>query len=380
MAFGGLGAPGTRITKNESEGSERKASIGWSMLFAIAGDVVYLSLLLIVALWGWLSVVPALILAVLGTLMFCFWFLNVPKYFVWSVRPRTIHLFRFKFRGNRIVLFRFPGFTLGLSHEILLKLAFIASVVVGFVAGRWVWNWITASGALTRLFLDVGRGFFFPWYVWACAALMLVVFIAKGKTKAGLSILLVAGIAWIVLYVGSSDEITQSWHIFVSRARYIAVPFVIPWALGSAMLMFVATKNQFFPYLDYTFKPLSIQEARELGMIGLLFPKLFGGMPKEPTPDRLIKVEVSERNGLTRKYADLPASQEFTEFCKGVTRGDSFALRTARGYGLSRSDFEHIRDIFLDRGWASWINPRAKAQGLDLLVSGKKVLREISIE
>jgi hypothetical protein len=93
-------------------------------------------------------------------------------------------------------------------------------------------------------------------------------------------------------------------------------------------------------------------------------------------PPPTIRVEVTE--GARQVYLDLPGEPEdLATMARGVLNGRSLAEGTWSGRGglFSRSEFRTIRDELIERGLATWRNPRAKAQGVELTAAGRAVFR-----
>jgi hypothetical protein len=112
--------------------------------------------------------------------------------------------------------------------------------------------------------------------------------------------------------------------------------------------------------------------------------------PVEPVliegPGRSLKVQVDEGNRHT--MGDLPDTPEFRDFARRVSRENtpaSFCETTAAEAGLpidvkhwrhpSEMGFRQVRDLFIDRGWAYWINPKHHQSGVGLKRAGRQTLR-----
>jgi len=110
---------------------------------------------------------------------------------------------------------------------------------------------------------------------------------------------------------------------------------------------------------------------------------------KEDKPDPpVVKVEIESKDGegyRAFRFADLPASRRkgfagLNRFAGAVTsQGESFAERQAADFGgYNRQEWQTLRGIFLDRGWAAWNDPQAKNQGITLTAAGRAIVRKIA--
>ena len=97
----------------------------------------------------------------------------------------------------------------------------------------------------------------------------------------------------------------------------------------------------------------------------------------EKIAQRIVHIELDSNGGRTRQYADLPDVVGLAGFARATANGRPFTVRTAQAFGISRTDFEAIRDVFLDRGWARW-KGGDKRQGIEVLVAGRSVLRHLA--
>lgn len=103
----------------------------------------------------------------------------------------------------------------------------------------------------------------------------------------------------------------------------------------------------------------------------------------EPPPQRYepVRVELIQDGGRHVDYLDLPAKPEqLRALADGLSAGRQFSLSAWSGAGkaFSRSEFEALRSALLARGLARWRNPESQAQGIELLASGRAILRQFS--
>ena len=98
--------------------------------------------------------------------------------------------------------------------------------------------------------------------------------------------------------------------------------------------------------------------------------------------ERMIRIEFVETvNGKARvKYVNLPDTDEFRQFARAVIgKAAKFKGDDAFRF-MSRKTWESVRDSFLAAQWAIWKNDEHTTKGVDLLASGRAVLRRIAEE
>ena len=81
------------------------------------------------------------------------------------------------------------------------------------------------------------------------------------------------------------------------------------------------------------------------------------------------------------RWLDLPCSvQDLAQIAKRLQAGASFshAGLAGRYRPISRSQYEALRDVMLQRGLLYWINPAAHSQGVELTRAGRAVIRHFS--
>jgi len=105
-----------------------------------------------------------------------------------------------------------------------------------------------------------------------------------------------------------------------------------------------------------------------------------GRIGREDPPEP-VRVEVIQDNGRRVDFIDLPASQDqLVSLASGLITGIPLSENNWTGSGapFSKREFHSIRDLLIRRGLARWINPRARAQGLELTGSGRSVMRRFA--
>ena len=100
---------------------------------------------------------------------------------------------------------------------------------------------------------------------------------------------------------------------------------------------------------------------------------------EQPSPE--VRVILERDNGRETDFIDLPAQPEqLRQLADGLLSGRQFALSAWSGTGapFSRSEFERLRDELIKRGLARWRNANAQAQGAELTLPGRAVLRRFA--
>jgi hypothetical protein len=92
---------------------------------------------------------------------------------------------------------------------------------------------------------------------------------------------------------------------------------------------------------------------------------------------REISIEVREGRSTFRE--ELPGEESLLmNFAAAVGSGQSFSEMTAQATGYGVTNLRALRDIFLKRRWAYWKNPDSPQQGVELTLSGKRILADIA--
>jgi hypothetical protein len=100
--------------------------------------------------------------------------------------------------------------------------------------------------------------------------------------------------------------------------------------------------------------------------------------PVEATSS-VVRVEVVNDNQV--QIAELPATPaQLRELSAGLLAGVSFSESAWTGSGrpFSRDQFRDIRNIFIQRGWATWRNSDAPNQGIEPTRAGKSVCKHLA--
>jgi hypothetical protein len=338
--MGGLGAPGTRIKRELGPISELVLYVWQATVFALSLD---LALALVMCSWliiGWFAI--PLLFGVAGFLITC------------------VVLTFTEASGDKL--------------RFIIGNLWCAGIVVGIVFGmRWHDSTIAGMKAIASQFAVLVES---PWWVYVVAGILLMALLIL--TRSFWLIVGVALIAAIVAVILTSDP--RTWLFAWQSLKWLLLPYLWPFIAACLLLALVMAKELLFPSLEWTFKPVSLTELREIGMFGLWMPKRLGGPADEPPPDeKVIKIQQEGQKG--NKYATLPGGAEAMEFYNAVKNGEPFAERTASIAGISRSKWQKtIRDVFIARGWACWVDESEHRQGVELLDEGWVAIEHIVLK
>ena len=98
-----------------------------------------------------------------------------------------------------------------------------------------------------------------------------------------------------------------------------------------------------------------------------------------PRPAVQIQATIEGDKRKSWQFADLPGDQEaLVEIALMVLSGKTFSERVATRAGLTQDQFNGLRDAFLSRGWAEWVHPTRRQQGVKLSRNGRAILRAIA--
>ena len=330
---GGLGAPGTKIVKQQNEKSELWIYIKQAVFGAIAFDVMIGLVLALLLCIGW----PALFLVWAGAS----WLIAlVCRYAVADI----------------------------LARRRLIR-AFAISLFVSFAvfAPTW-WQALTCRGVFLDLLRQVVKPLCLPY--WAYGGLLVMWFIGALKGR-GKLVAAFIGACLLLLVVYSAGFGGVDWQPMIVRLRYITPVFLLSPILFSGVLGVVMLKEMLLPNLDVTLTPFKYAEWVEAGgLFGVLIPKL-----KRAVPMPRIRITESSRDGLQQRICDLPNDEQCRAFYQSVLNGSPFSYQTAK---MNRVRFNSlIRDPFLERDLAVWKSPSSRQQGLELTEKGKRWLTGI---
>ena len=348
MSFNGagLGAPGVRIKRDLTEQSELWTNVKIAAVVVALCDLVLTVVLLTALRTGWWA------LPILGVLL---------------------------------------GFFVGFSG-----LMFSARLGVGlpdwatFILGN-LWAFMCfagfAVGYLGRTKVDPaiqllndqiwGVFRFEPWWYLVGAALLVLFVLVVRKLKFAAAFLGAEIVAGLVL-AADPDAYAQIWNVL----SWIGLVYLWPIVGIALVLIAKLTHEMLFPSLEFTLKPFSLEEWRELGTLGLIAPRLLGAERDrpEPVPEQVIEVRTIDEKGKQIKRNFIPGGPEARDFYDAVHKGESFSERTASKYGVSRGRFiASIRSEFLARDWAKWNDEEFPQQGVYLSDEGVRAVEHIAL-
>ncbi len=102
-----------------------------------------------------------------------------------------------------------------------------------------------------------------------------------------------------------------------------------------------------------------------------------------PVETTRIEITAADPSGAfsAGRWAELPISRESIDsVARRIAAGASFSHAGLAGPGrpLSRSEYEVLRDEFIARGLAYWINPDSHSQGVELSRAGVAVMEHFA--
>jgi hypothetical protein len=83
------------------------------------------------------------------------------------------------------------------------------------------------------------------------------------------------------------------------------------------------------------------------------------------------------------QMVDLPGThKQIQSLAAGLVAGTPFAESswTGRDRPFSKAQFQAVRDEFIRRGWAAWVNPQSHAQGVELTYPGSRVCERLQAD
>lgn len=333
----GIGAPGTRITKAQSEGSELWIYIKQATIGAVAFNVILALVLLTLLCIGWPSLV--IVLAVAVGLCYLLTKLALPAH---------------PFYRRRV--FRALSISMAISFFIF--------------APSW-WSTLLARDEILEIVWRVILPFILPMWVYGTLLVFWLIAALKHRGK-----LIAAFIALALLLYGVYQMTGINWTPLLIRLRYIMPMFLISPILFSAVLGIVMLKEMLIPNLDYTLAPLKYPEYVEAGgLLGIIAPKV-----KQLWADRVerIRLITASEDGKAQHYDDFLGGNAAKGFYRAVDNGESFTYRTAK-MGLPR--FRRVfLDPFLKRGY---VIPKGKDEqydtlGVELTDLGKQAIHALA--
>jgi hypothetical protein len=103
--------------------------------------------------------------------------------------------------------------------------------------------------------------------------------------------------------------------------------------------------------------------------------------PEKGKKEITVRVNAIQEDGHSGIFLDLPLDLDrFIKICHLISNGRDFSLGSLGGNGkpLSRSEFEVLRDYFISRGLAYWVNPHSHNPGVRLSPAGRGIIRHFA--
>lgn len=343
MTYSGLGAPGTRTTRELDADSDLWLYVKQAIAVALCSDAILTVLILTVLTAGW-WLLPILFVAFgalvgLAGLAFATWFRMSMRPWAWWVL------------GN------------------LWGLVGLIGVVI---TGLWA---IFIEPAFDLLSDQLGAFFLFPWW-WYVAGALVAISIAIRLKK------------WIVLVIVPVGEIIAGLVVAAEPGAYAQIWDALRWVLlvytwpiaGAAFVLgLVLLKEMGWPSAEFTLKPVDVGMLGPGGLWSFYFPWLIKEPPK-PLPKRMVKLELVDGDERVIQQPEFPDSIEAIAFYRAVARGEPFAWSsTASKCKMIRSEFEDLRDRFIKPlGWAKWKDLKHHNLGVDLKAKGRAAIRGLA--
>jgi len=150
---------------------------------------------------------------------------------------------------------------------------------------------------------------------------------------------------------------------FLFKIAFLSVPFFVPIFTRTPLLaqFFKATLQ------DPTWP--SPRTARDVA--GVQHPYDMIVAENEPDPHVYVAVEEQNEHGSQITIGKIPDSPKMRNFARALRGGASFSKDTSK---MSRKDWLAVRDEFLGRQWARWIDPKARTLGIKLRSTGYTAL------
>lgn len=264
----GLGAPGTRVTKTQTEGSEIWLYLKQAVVGALAADFVLACLLVILICLGWPSLV---VFSVAGMYTVCWLLLNRTS--LWLVVDRAQLM---PWQRTRLVW------------------AFVISMTAGalFFSKGW-WEWLLCTDILQAFVLEITKPLRLS--IWIYAALAAIWFLGAVKKIGVLMGIFVA--LMLALWVAYGiDYSAIQFGPLVQRLRYLAIPLLCPWVVFGLLLAIIMIKEIMMPNANFILSNIDWADYREAGGLwGLWLPGLFGQRKKKVIEGR-VSHRISVRN------------------------------------------------------------------------------------
>lgn len=344
--YGGLGAPGTRVTKRLGEGTELWTYVKQAAVGSLA-----------------INVALALVMFA-GPVFLSSWTLPIAT----LLCPLCVYALRkARVNGRRVLGPNITGLLVWGVWPLLLVTALENRV-------RW-WAWLTLDGAVGRALASIWAQLRLPLWGWAVLVALGALLALRGLLRWYLGLVAAGFVLWTVYHIGPAD--LRPFIVAWDRLRWLGV-FFLPAPFSFALLLaFVMAKEELIPNLEITAVPASWEELRQATFGELAWP---GWHPREPEPEpqgTTIIVEGETVAGRAQQLrGELPEPtaglgvrvlwfREVMGRTKGMVRTDAVAC------GYTRPEWERTIEVLLA---LKAIKMRSDGKSYEPNATGKRIL------
>lgn len=249
-------------------------------------------------------------------------------------------------------------------------------------------GWGTQPGERETEHVSIATRVKMPWlrFVYTCAA--------EGAATMAFTLILYIILATVAGFIAANRE-PIPFHLVVWRGmlggwRGIRWFLSVPAIMWLALVIFHASELVTANYRPHQITGDSwpatnaAQEphfaAETFAQAQERYRRLLEADAPEPTAERVIRIELAEstRNGRRVQIAHLPDLDGLPAFARAVVAGQSLSFRTAQRFGITRAQFNALRQELFERGWAVWADRNNPRQGIRLTHAGRAVMRHIA--
>ena len=161
-------------------------------------------------------------------------------------------------------------------------------------------------------------------------------------------------------------------YAFGGSAKYILFGLLITWVVVTGIVWLILLSN---------WRELVWNMEAQLGM-DLTGDQVIGRPGDEDIP--IVEVWLNSTDGRQQQRAQLPASEsELRQLAQGILLKNLLFTEdawTGRGKLFSQGRFQELRQAFIEKGWASWIDPLEHRTGVQITPPGRAVLRSFTAD
>jgi len=241
---GGFSAPGTRVSKIQTEKGEYRTYIIQAAIAAVSCDIVLFGLIVILLSVGWpVLFIASLFIAYYGTLA-------------------TISIYE-----------KFSGRVLAYQASMRLAWAFVFSIAFSdffFISG-W-WEWIIAKEMILIFVIETFSPLNLPSWIYFSLTGLWFIGALKKWGKITLTLIVICLTIWTVSQIDYSNI---DFSIIWSRIRYFSATLIVPWIMAGLILTISMIKEMVAPNMNFVLETIPWSDYKQAGgFLGLLFPKL----------------------------------------------------------------------------------------------------------